>query len=95
MTNAGDKGTLIGILDIHGKEIANGDRIRVKHVNYKDTKREEVVKEFVAEVFYDSAIAAFLYMREEFSSEDEDPTHHFNPTNSRYEILEEEEENGR
>ena len=45
MARAIDKGTLIGVLDIHGREIANGDRIRVQYVNHKETPKEEIVKE--------------------------------------------------
>ena len=88
MTNARDEGTLIGVMDINGKEIANGDRIHVLHVMYPDTPREAVEDAFNARVFYHSFMAAFLYMREGVAPEDEDHnTHHFNSTSSKYEIL--------
>jgi len=93
MTSAGDKGTLIGIFDIHKNEIANGNRIRVQHVKHPDTPQESVEDEFTAMVFYHEFRAAFLYTREEVAPEDEDHnTYHFNSTSSRYEILGEDDD---
>jgi len=88
MASAGDKGTLIGVMDINGKEIANGDRIHVLHVRRPDTPQESVEAEFDARVSYHSFKAAFFYTREGVAPEDEDHnSYHFNSTSSRYEIL--------
>lgn len=88
MARASDIGVFIGVKDIHGGEIRNGDRIRVQHVSYEGTKSESIDEEFNARVFYHDFIAAFLYTREGVSPEDEDAnTYHFNHRSSRYEIL--------
>ena len=86
MARADDKGILIGILDIHGNEIGNGDRIRVQHINYKDTPRERIDDEFIAKVFYHGFTAAFLYKRENVPEPHH--TYNFNHRSSRFEILE-------
>jgi hypothetical protein len=88
MAKASDAGTLIGILDQNGKEIANGDRINVQHVNYMGTPKEEMVEEFTAEVFYHNSSAAFLYAKEGVFFEGEDNSYYFNHRSSRFEILE-------
>jgi len=89
MASASDIGTLIGILDIHGNEIANGDRIHVLHVRKPDTPQESVEDEFDARVSYHSFGAAFFYTREGVAPEDVDHnSYHFNSTSSKYEVLE-------
>ncbi len=89
MKRASDEGVLIGILDMHGNEIVNGDRIRVEHVNYKGhPEKERVDENFIARVFYHKFRAAFLYTKEGVSPKDiGSNTYHFNHRSSRFEIL--------
>lgn len=89
MTNARDEGTLIGVMDINGNEIKNGDRIRVQHINYKDSSRERVDEEFIAKVFYHESGAVFLYAQENVPKVfQDDCIYHFNHRSSKFEILE-------
>lgn len=82
---ANEKGTLIGILDINGKEIKNGDRIKVQHVNYIDTPKEKIKEEFTARVFYHEFSATYKYSQLENSK---DGGYIFNHRSSKFEVLE-------
>ena len=86
---ANEKGTLIGILDIHGKEIKNGDIIKVKHINYKGTPKEEVAEEFIARVFYHEFQATYRYKPGgiQDAEDTEDASYIFNHRSSSFEII--------
>ena len=40
-------GNSAGIKDISGRDIREGDRIRVKHINYMKTEKEYVDEDFI------------------------------------------------
>lgn len=80
---ANERGTHIGILDINGKEIKNGDRIKVQHVNYPGTDKEEIKDEFTARVLYREFQAMYQYSPDGDSEEE----YIFNHRSSRFEIL--------
>ena len=89
MERAIKQGTLIGILDINGKEIANGDELRVQHVNNMGTPKEWIDEEFSARVFYNRFNAMFMYRKEDLLKEEEESndSYTFNHRSSRFEIL--------
>jgi len=78
-------GIEIGIKDVHGREIRNGDKIRVQHVNYLGTEREKVDEEFAARVFYNSFQAMYQYLKENSGPDDE--AFVFNHRSSRFEVV--------
>ena len=81
-----EDGTEIGIADINGKPIRNGDRIRVKHINYKGTDKEVVDEEFTAKVEYHAFQAMFLYFPEK-SRKDGHEGYIFNHRSGTFEVL--------
>ena len=93
MTNVIDIGTLTGIKDVDGKDIRNGDRIRVQHLAYSGTHREFIEEKFTARVFYDEDKSSFLYIKEGVEREEEDENdnvYRFDQRNSRFEIVRDE-----
>ena len=57
------KGTKIGIDDVNGTPIKNGDKVTVEFVNYMDTKKEYVDDVFNGEIFYNSFNCMFMILR--------------------------------
>lgn len=74
----------IGINDVSGRAIKNGDRLRVRHINYKGTDKEFVDEEFIARVAYSEFQAMFQYYPE---NDDEHEGYVFNHRISEFEII--------
>jgi len=81
-----ENGTEIGISDIKGRPIRNGDRINVKHINYMGTSHETVAEEFIAKVEYHAFQAMFKYYPEGPDNDDHEG-YIFNHRSSTFEVL--------
>ena len=84
------EGTITGVRDIHGQDIKEGSRIKVEHVNYIGTDKEDVNERFEAKVIYDAFNAMYRYYRVDAKEGDEDYDYGFvfNHRSSRFEIIE-------